>query len=156
MRGISVLNTVQRIMSLLAARDVVERAPRSARCDECVVIADETSSANLRWAGNTLTTNARARSRQLTVVAISRGRAAGGRGVLRRGADDQIERCAGSAGRGGGPAYRGRSAGHAGRGAWRPGAPGWDDPVDGTGISVFGASPRRSARCSAAAPMGGD
>ena len=37
-------------MSPLAARDVVERALRSARCGECVVIADETSSANLRWA----------------------------------------------------------------------------------------------------------
>ena len=33
------------------------------RCDDCVVIADETSSANLRWAGNTLTTNGVARSR---------------------------------------------------------------------------------------------
>jgi predicted Zn-dependent protease len=45
-----------------------------------VVIAEETSTANLRWAGNTLTTNGVARSRQLTVIAIDRrpdGAAAG-------------------------------------------------------------------------------
>ncbi len=30
---------------------------RCSRSDGCIVIADETSNANLRWAGNTLTTN---------------------------------------------------------------------------------------------------
>ena len=40
-----------------AAGDTVERALAAARCDDCIVIADETSTANLRWAGNTLTTN---------------------------------------------------------------------------------------------------
>jgi predicted Zn-dependent protease len=40
--------------------------------DDCIVIADEGSSANLRWAGNSLTTNGVSRSRQLTVIAISR------------------------------------------------------------------------------------
>ena len=65
-------------MSPLAARRTSSSGRwRSARCDDCVVIADETSTANLRWAGNTLTTNGVARSRQLTVIAISRGR--GGR-----------------------------------------------------------------------------
>ncbi len=38
-------------------QDAVERALSSARCDDCIVIAAESSSANLRWAGNTLTTN---------------------------------------------------------------------------------------------------
>ena len=37
------------------------------------MIADEGSTANLRWAGNSLTTNGVSRSRQLTVIAISRG-----------------------------------------------------------------------------------
>ncbi len=54
-------------------QETVERALAAARCDDCVVIADETSAANLRWAGNTLTTNGVSRSRQLTVIAISRG-----------------------------------------------------------------------------------
>src|SRR3984885_9496348 len=47
---------------------------------ECVVIADESSTANLRWAGNTLTTNGVAASRSLTVIAIDR-RADGTAGV---------------------------------------------------------------------------
>ena len=38
-------------------QEAVERALAAARSDDCVAIADETSSANLRWAGNTLTTN---------------------------------------------------------------------------------------------------
>jgi predicted Zn-dependent protease len=56
----------------LSPQDAVERALQVAKSDDCVVIADEGSSANLRWAGNTLTTNGVSRSRQLTVIAISR------------------------------------------------------------------------------------
>src|SRR5262249_4133227 len=41
---------------------------------------DESSTANLRWAGNTLTTNGVASTRSLTVISIDR-RAAGGAGV---------------------------------------------------------------------------
>ena len=57
------------------------------------MIAEETSSANLRWAGNTLTTNGVSRSRQLTVIAIDRrGRRRGGRRRLPgRRAPGQIE-----------------------------------------------------------------
>jgi predicted Zn-dependent protease len=44
------------------------------------VIADESSTANLRWAGNTLTTNGVASSRSLTVISIDR-RADGTAGV---------------------------------------------------------------------------
>ena len=71
----------------------MERALAAARCDDCVVIADETSSANLRWAGNTLTTNGVSRSRQLTVIAISRDGTAAAAGVVSRAGvrDDQIE-----------------------------------------------------------------
>jgi predicted Zn-dependent protease len=53
-------------------QDTVERALEAARCDDCIVIADESSAANLRWAGNSLTTNGVSRTRQLTVIAISR------------------------------------------------------------------------------------
>ena len=74
-------------------QETVERALAAARCDDCVVIADETSSANLRWAGNTLTTNGVSRSRQLTVVAISRDGTAARTGVVSRAGvrADQIE-----------------------------------------------------------------
>jgi predicted Zn-dependent protease len=62
-------------------QDTIERALAAARPDgETVVIADETSTANLRWAGNTLTTNGVAASRALTVISIDR-RADGTAGV---------------------------------------------------------------------------
>ena len=50
----------------------VERALAAARCEDCIVIAEENSSANLRWAGNTLTTNGVTSTRSLTVIAIGR------------------------------------------------------------------------------------
>jgi predicted Zn-dependent protease len=59
-------------MSELSPQETVERALAAAKSDDCVVIAEETSTANLRWAGNTVTTNGVSRSRQLTVIAIDR------------------------------------------------------------------------------------
>ena len=60
-------------MSQIRPQDTVERALSLARPGgDCVVIADETSTANLRWAGNTLTTNGVAASRSVTVIAIGR------------------------------------------------------------------------------------
>ena len=62
-------------------QDTVERALAAARPGgETVVIADESSTANLRWAGNTLTTNGVAASRSLTVISVDR-RAGGAAGV---------------------------------------------------------------------------
>ena len=74
-------------------QDVVERALSLSKSDDCVVIADETSNANLRWAGNTLTTNGVARSRRLTVIAIDRHGDGAAAGVVSRAGvtDDQIE-----------------------------------------------------------------
>jgi predicted Zn-dependent protease len=64
-----------------APQDTVERALAAARPGtETVVIADESSTANLRWAGNTLTTNGVATSRSLTVISVDR-RADGTAGV---------------------------------------------------------------------------
>ncbi len=73
-------------------QETVERALAAARCDDCIVLADESATANLRWAGNTLTTNGVARSRQLTVIAISRGAAGASAGVVSRAGvrDDQV------------------------------------------------------------------
>jgi predicted Zn-dependent protease len=54
---------------------LIEQALAAAKAGgECVVIADESSTANLRWAGNTLTTNGVAATRSLTVIAIDRRR----------------------------------------------------------------------------------
>jgi predicted Zn-dependent protease len=65
-------------------QEAVERALAASRSDDCVVIAEETSSANLRWAGNTLTTNGVSRSRQLTVIAIDRRAEGASAGVISR------------------------------------------------------------------------
>jgi predicted Zn-dependent protease len=60
-------------MSSESPQDTVERALAAARAGgETVVIADEASTANLRWAGNTLTTNGVAATRSLTVISVSR------------------------------------------------------------------------------------
>jgi predicted Zn-dependent protease len=59
--------------SAASPQETVERALAAARPGaETVVIADESSTANLRWAGNTLTTNGVAASRSLTVISIDR------------------------------------------------------------------------------------
>jgi predicted Zn-dependent protease len=51
-------------------QETVERALALSKADHCVVIADELSTANLRWANNTLTTNGVTESRRLTVIAV--------------------------------------------------------------------------------------
>jgi predicted Zn-dependent protease len=65
-------------------QEAVERALAASRSDDCVVIAEETSGANLRWAGNTLTTNGVSSSRQLTVVAIQRRAGGTSAGIVSR------------------------------------------------------------------------
>ena len=79
----------------MTPQDTVERALAAARTGgETVVIADESSTANLRWAGNTLTTNGVAASRSLTVIAIDRrGDGTAGVGTVSRSGitPDQVE-----------------------------------------------------------------
>jgi predicted Zn-dependent protease len=79
----------------MTPQDTVERALAAARAGgETVVIADESSTANLRWAGNTLTTNGVAASRSLTVIAIDRrGDGTAGVGTVSRSGitPDQVE-----------------------------------------------------------------
>jgi predicted Zn-dependent protease len=52
---------------------LVEQALSMSRSDGCIVIADEVTSANLRWANNTLTSNGVSRESSLTVIAIKEG-----------------------------------------------------------------------------------
>ncbi|MCX5597847.1 metallopeptidase TldD-related protein [Streptomyces phaeochromogenes] len=89
--------------------EIVERALELSRADGCVVIADEQSTANLRWAGNALTTNGVTRGRTLTVIATVEGREGTASGVVSRAAvtADELEplvRAAEAAARGAGPA----------------------------------------------------
>ncbi len=89
--------------------EVVERALELSRADGCVVIADEYSTANLRWAGNALTTNGVTRGRTLTVIATVDGREGTAAGVVSRSAVtveelEPLVRAAEAAARGAGPA----------------------------------------------------
>ena len=49
---------------------VVEQALALSKADGCVVILEESSTVNLRWATNTLTTNGSRRERSLTVISV--------------------------------------------------------------------------------------
>lgn len=89
--------------------EIVERALELSTADGCVVIADEHSTANLRWAGNSLTTNGVTRGRTLTVVSTVDGKEGTASGVVSRSAvtKDDLEplvRAAEHAARGAGPA----------------------------------------------------
>ncbi|OLZ66021.1 peptidase [Streptomyces sp. IMTB 2501] len=89
--------------------EIVEQALALSRADGCVVIADEHSTANLRWAGNALTTNGVTRGRTLTVIATVDGKEGTASGVVSRSAVtaqelEPLVRAAETAARGAGPA----------------------------------------------------
>ncbi|WP_328402194.1 metallopeptidase TldD-related protein [Streptomyces sp. NBC_00390] len=89
--------------------EIVERALELSTADGCVVIADEHSSANLRWAGNALTTNGVTRGRTLTVIATVDGAEGTASGVVSRSAVtagdlEPLVRAAETAARAAGPA----------------------------------------------------
>src|SRR4029077_11628696 len=130
-------------------QETVERALAVAKSDDCVVIAEETSTANLRWAGNTLTTNGVAGSRQLTVIAIDRRGAGNGpsaaTGVVSRAGvrPDQIEDVVREAEHAAAEATAAEDAGEL-TGAGEPGPfgtndgePGWDGHPGRTEIGVL-------------------
>ncbi|MFE3253257.1 metallopeptidase TldD-related protein [Streptomyces sp. NPDC059209] len=89
--------------------EIVERALALSAADGCVVIAEERSTANLRWAGNALTTNGVTRGRTLTVIATVDGKEGTASGVVSRSAVtagelEPLVRAAEAAARGAGPA----------------------------------------------------
>lgn len=119
--------------------ETVERALELSRADGCVVIADEESTANLRWAGNALTTNGETRGRTLTVIATVDGREGTASGVVSRSAvtADDLEplvRAAEAAAREGGPAEDARPLV-----AGVPHSAGFTEPPAETSSDVFAA-----------------
>ena len=122
-------------------QDTVERALAAARPGgETVVIADESSTANLRWAGNTLTTNGVAASRSLTVIAVDR-RSDGTAGVgtvSRSGVTpDQIEELVRGAEKAATDSAAAEDAADLVPGDPASGAESWSAPVAGTDFGVF-------------------
>ncbi|HSK26565.1 MAG TPA: metallopeptidase TldD-related protein [Jiangellales bacterium] len=120
----------------LTSQEVVERALELSRTDGCVVLVDDGSSANLRWAANNLTTNGVMRSRSVTVVAVDGAGTGAAAGVVSRStvtADglEPLVRAAERAARDNGPAEDAR-----------PLVParaddGWADPPGETSIRAF-------------------
>jgi predicted Zn-dependent protease len=120
-------------------QETVERALSLAKADGCVVLVEESSDANIRWAGNTLTTNGVTSSRSVTVIAMVDGGEGTAAGVVSRSSaeGEQLEalvRAAEDSARRNGPAEDARpligpDEAPAG-GAWS------DDPAETT-IAVF-------------------
>ena len=142
-----------------APQDLVERALAAARSDDCIVIADEGSAANLRWAGNSLTTNGVSRSRQLTVIAISGSGDAARAGVVSRAGvtADQVAEIVAEAEHAaaeGSPAEDARPL--VMPSAAVPGAAsGWDEPPSATQIGVFAGFAAELGNSFATAASGG-
>ena len=63
-------------MTINPAAEIVERALKLSRASDCVVIVEEVSATNLRWANNTLTTNGFTVQLRCTVIAVVDGAAA--------------------------------------------------------------------------------
>jgi predicted Zn-dependent protease len=57
-------------MTAASPQDLVEHALRTSSSDQCVVIVHDSTSANLRWANNTLTTNGVMHDVSVTVIAF--------------------------------------------------------------------------------------
>ena len=77
---------------MTAPQELVEAALARSTADGCVVIAEERSETNLRWANNSLTTNGQMASRSLTVISTIDGADGTSAGVVTRsvGSDDEI------------------------------------------------------------------
>lgn len=67
--------------------ELIDRILKLSRADDCMVIVEESSNVNVRWANNTVTTNGQATSRGLVIIAV-RGRRAG---VVERSYIDEYE-----------------------------------------------------------------
>ena len=124
----------------LSAQAMTERALELSRADECMVLVTEASTANLRWAGNSLTTNGVTRGRSATVISLVKD-AAGVRvgSVSQSGLrDDQLEdlvRASEEAARGLAPVKEAYSL--VDPASAEASGSEWDAPVPVTDIGVF-------------------
>lgn len=124
----------------VSAQELAERALELSRADGAVVLVDETSTANLRWANNTLTTNGVAQSRKVTVVSTVNGGDGASAAVLSRAGVDldtleELVRASERAAREAGPAEDARPL----LGPDGADPEGWSQEPAGTSIEVFSA-----------------
>jgi predicted Zn-dependent protease len=126
------------VTTVATPQELAERALELSRADGAVVLVDEGSTANLRWANNTLTTNGVAGSRRVTVISTANGAQGVSAAVLTRSGVDletlaDLVRASEQAAREAGPAEDAQPL----LGATGPG-PGWDQAPGATSIDVFG------------------
>ncbi len=136
-------------MSDQSPQETVERALEIAAgiagVDGCVVLADESSSANVRWANNTLTTNGVTRGRRLTVIASVKGADGVAAGVVSRSSvrtadlDDLVRAAVAAAGENTPAEDAGALVEPS-----RPVDPAWQDEPQETSAAVFDGVRRRS------------
>ncbi len=117
-------------MSDMSSSDTVERCLALSKADGCVVVHEESSRADLRWAGNSLTTNGAARGRSLTVISVV-GESVGVRSATVVDDLEALVRASEQAARDAGPA---EDAGPLVEG---PAQPGFAAPAEQTGPEVF-------------------
>src|SRR5664279_334196 len=67
---------------MATAQALVEHALEASKADHCIVLLRQTSSANLRWANNSLTTNGVMTTCQVTVVSQVAGATGTSAGVV--------------------------------------------------------------------------
>jgi predicted Zn-dependent protease len=124
-------------MSAATPQDLVERALAASRSDHCIAIVHDSTSANLRWANNTLTTNGVMHSMSVTVVALhgTAGGTAAGSVSSSAAAVDQVDRiveAADAAARAGSPAEDAAEL------VTGDAVTDWFEPSGGTSIEVYG------------------
>jgi predicted Zn-dependent protease len=141
------------------SQELVERALAASRSHDCIVIADDGSTANLRWAGNSLTTNGVSRSRQLTVIAISRSGDEARAGVVSRAGvrADQVAELVAEAEHAATEASPAEDAEPlvTPSDTTASSAGGWEDPPGATQIGVFAAFAEELGHAFATAASGG-
>jgi predicted Zn-dependent protease len=120
-------------------QETVERALALAKSDGCIVLTHESTEANIRWAGNTLTTNGVARTRDIAIIATIDGAQGTAAGVVSRSSADseQLEalvRAAEEAARRNEPA---EDANDLVTPDQAPAGGDWDEPPAETTIAVF-------------------
>ncbi len=66
----------------MSVQNWIDQALELSEADDCVVLVEERTEANLRWAGNSLTTNGQMHNRTLTVIAFAEVQGGTANGVV--------------------------------------------------------------------------
>lgn len=123
-------------MTSSTPHDLVEAGLAASKADDCIVIVTRSSSANLRWANNTLTTNGLMSGSQVAVISFVAGGSGAASAAVSRSAstvDDvrDLVAAADDAARAAGPAEDSAPLIEGGA------SPDWETPAEPTSIGVF-------------------